>query len=108
MPENSLPQLIQKSLLISKEMKEHLAAKIATFTEVQQQEMITAIQQSEEDLKQLLNDALKDDEEKLLRVQRKLDEVWNIYIKEIEGVSEANETQAEENLLKSLEENETK
>lgn len=89
-------------------MKEHLATKIATFTETQQQEMITAIQQSEEDLKQLLNDALKDDEEKLLRVQRKLDEVWKIYIKEIEGVSEVNETQAEENLLKSLEENDTK
>ncbi len=108
MPENSLSQLIQKSLLISPEMKEHLATKIATFTETQQQEMITAIQQSEEDLKQLLNDALKDDEEKLLRVQRKLDEVWKIYIKEIEGVSEVNETQAEENLLKSLEENDTK
>lgn len=108
MSEISLSQLIQNSLLISKEMKEYLATKIVSFTETQQQEMIVAIQQSEADLKQLLNDALKDDEEKLQRVQRKLDEVWKLYIKEIEGISETNETQAEESLLKSLEKNETK
>lgn len=102
MAENKLSQLIQNSLLISPEMKEHLAAKIISFTEAQQQEMITAIQQSEEDLKQLLNDALKNDEVKLQRVQRKLDEVWKLYLKEAEGVSSSQEGEDQQELLKKL------
>lgn len=104
MSEISLSQLIEKSLLISPEMKAHLATKIAMFTEAQQQEMITAIQQSEEDLKQLLNDALKDDEEKLLRVQRKLDEVWKLYIQEVEKAAEAQEDGDQQALLNKLDE----
>lgn len=102
MTENKLSQLIQNSLLISPEMKEHLAAKIISFTDAQQQEMITAIQQSEEDLKQLLNDALKNDEVKLQRVQRKLDEVWKLYLKEAEGVSSSQEGEDQQELLKKL------
>lgn len=102
MAENKLSQLIQNSLLISPEMKEHLAAKIISFTDAQQQEMITAIQQSEEDLKQLLNDALKNDEVKLQRVQRKLDEVWKLYLKEAEGVSSSQEGEDQQELLKKL------
>jgi|GEM_PF-5100351 len=104
MAENKLSQLIQNSLLISPEMKEHLAAKIIAFTEVQQQEMITAIQQSEEDLKQLLNDALKNDEVKLQRVQRKLDEVWKLYLQEIERASKSREDSDQQVLLDKLEE----
>ncbi len=102
MAEISLSQLIENSLLISPEMKAHLATKIATLTEAQQQEMITAIRQSEEDLKQLLNDTLKNDEEKLLRVQRKLDEVWKLYLKEVEGISGSQEEKDQETLLKKL------
>ncbi|MCX6734174.1 MAG: hypothetical protein NTX63_05210 [Candidatus Peregrinibacteria bacterium] len=104
MSEIKLSQLIQNSLLISPEMKEHLAAKIISFTDTQQQEMITAIQQSEEDLKQLLNDALKNDEVKLHRVQRKLDEVWKLYIQEIEKTAEAQEEGDQQALLDKLDE----
>ena len=104
MAKKSLLKLINTSLLISPEMQAHLRDRIATFTEPQQQEMTQAIEQSEQDLQNILTAALRNNPEKLKQIQHKLDNVWKDYLKQIESASESAETQDEQALLNKLKE----
>lgn len=102
MVKKSLNDLIETTLLISPEMKEHLRATADTCSDEQQADMEKAILEAEAELKGILAKAMEEDGDKLAHIQQALDDVWKTYLQDVEGISETIETQKEDTLLEDL------
>ncbi|MBP9770811.1 hypothetical protein KBC97_01475 [Candidatus Gracilibacteria bacterium] len=98
----TLELLINKSLLISPEMKVRLLNSLDNIGENGQKEIRKAIQESDQELKSLMSEALEKDAARIQAIVQSLDQVWKRYLKDIEKVSETVEDQEQQNLLDSL------
>ncbi len=83
-------------------MKVRLLNSLDNIGENGQKEIRKAIQESDQELKSLMSEALEKDAARIQAIVQSLDQVWKRYLKDIEKVSETVEDQEQQNLLDSL------